>query len=80
MERPYVEYLFDGTKLAKVLQSREGDPTTANGFSDVGTFLLGTAGLTEAWDGYLARARAAPSPEKSISCRSCHSFRPRAGP
>jgi bifunctional UDP-N-acetylglucosamine pyrophosphorylase / glucosamine-1-phosphate N-acetyltransferase len=56
MERPYVEYLFDGTKLVKVLQSREGDLTTTNGFSDVGTFLLGTAGLTEAWDDYLAKA------------------------
>jgi len=55
MERPYVEYLFDGTRLAKVLQSREGDHTTPNGFSDVGTFLLGTAGLTEAWDRYLAQ-------------------------
>jgi len=55
MERPYVEYLFDGTRLAKVLQSREGDHTTPNGFSDVGTFLLGTAGLTESWDRYLAQ-------------------------
>lgn len=56
MERPYVEYLFDGTRLAKVLQTREGDQTTANGFSDVGTFLLGTAGLSEAWTSYLAQA------------------------
>jgi bifunctional UDP-N-acetylglucosamine pyrophosphorylase/glucosamine-1-phosphate N-acetyltransferase len=56
MERPYVEYVFDGTKLAKVLQSREGDQTAPNGFSDVGTFLLGTAGLTEAWTSYLAQA------------------------
>jgi bifunctional UDP-N-acetylglucosamine pyrophosphorylase/glucosamine-1-phosphate N-acetyltransferase len=56
MERPYVEYLFDGTELAKVLQTREGDQTAANGFSDVGTFLLGTAGLTEAWERYLAQS------------------------
>jgi bifunctional UDP-N-acetylglucosamine pyrophosphorylase/glucosamine-1-phosphate N-acetyltransferase len=56
MERPYVEYLFDGPKLARVLQTREGDQTAANGFSDVGTFLLGTAGLTEAWDRYLAQS------------------------
>ena len=56
MERPYVEYLFDGTGLTKVLQSREGDHTTSNGYSDVGTFLLGTAGLSEAWDRYLAQA------------------------
>lgn len=54
MEQPYVEYRFEGTRLAKVLQSREGDRTTPGGFSDVGTFLLGTAGLTEAWERYLA--------------------------
>jgi bifunctional N-acetylglucosamine-1-phosphate-uridyltransferase/glucosamine-1-phosphate-acetyltransferase GlmU-like protein len=56
MERPYVEYVFEGTQLVKVLQTREGDQTAANGFSDVGTFLLGTAGLSEAWDRYLAQA------------------------
>jgi len=56
MERPYVEYRFDGNRLAKVLQTREGDQTTANGFSDVGTFLLGTAGLNEAWERYLVDA------------------------
>ena len=57
MEQPYVEYLFDGTKLTKVLQSREGDRTSPNGFSDVGTFALGTAGLTELWDRYLAKGQ-----------------------
>jgi bifunctional UDP-N-acetylglucosamine pyrophosphorylase / glucosamine-1-phosphate N-acetyltransferase len=57
MAQPYVEYLFEGTKLAKVLQSREGDRTEAGGFSDVGTFLLGTAGLAEVWDRYLAQAQ-----------------------
>jgi bifunctional UDP-N-acetylglucosamine pyrophosphorylase / glucosamine-1-phosphate N-acetyltransferase len=56
MARPYVEYLFEGTKLTKVLQTREGDETTPNGFSDVGTFLLATNGLAAAWDGYLAQA------------------------
>ena len=55
MEQPYVEYIFEGAMLAKVLQSREGDHTLTGGFSDVGTFLLGTAGLTEAWDRYLAQ-------------------------
>ena len=54
MEQPYVEYLFEGTRLLNVLQSREGDRTTPGGFSDVGTFLLGTAGLAEIWDDYLA--------------------------
>lgn len=57
MEQPYVEYLFEGTKLTAVLQSREGDSTSPNGFSDVGTFLLGTAALTEIWERYLAQAR-----------------------
>jgi bifunctional UDP-N-acetylglucosamine pyrophosphorylase/glucosamine-1-phosphate N-acetyltransferase len=56
MARPYVEYVFDGGRLAKVLQTREGDTTTPNGFSDVGTFLLGTDGLKTAWKDYLAQA------------------------
>ena len=56
MSTPYVEYVFDGERLAKVLQSREGDATTPNGFSDVGTFLLGTDGLAAAWDAYLSAA------------------------
>ena len=56
MAIPYVEYVFEGPGLAKVLQSREGDPTTPNGFSDVGTFLLGTHALAAAWDGYLMSA------------------------
>jgi len=56
MEQPYVEYIFEGATLAKVLQSREGDHTRPGGFSDVGTFLLGTAGLTQAWGRYLAGA------------------------
>ena len=41
MAEPYVEYVFDGPRLTRVLQTREGDRTTPNGFSDVGTFLLG---------------------------------------
>ncbi len=56
MAVPYVEYIFDGLKLTKVLQTREGDATTPNGYSDVGTFLLSTAGLKAAWDDYLAQA------------------------
>jgi bifunctional UDP-N-acetylglucosamine pyrophosphorylase/glucosamine-1-phosphate N-acetyltransferase len=57
MAEPYVEYLFEDRKLIKVLQTREGDQTTRNGFSDVGTFLLTTAGLIPAWDSYLAQAK-----------------------
>jgi bifunctional UDP-N-acetylglucosamine pyrophosphorylase/glucosamine-1-phosphate N-acetyltransferase len=54
MARPYVEYIFDGPRLIKVLQSREGDATSQDGFSDVGTFLLTTGGLKAAWEDYLA--------------------------
>jgi bifunctional UDP-N-acetylglucosamine pyrophosphorylase/glucosamine-1-phosphate N-acetyltransferase len=56
MAIPYVEYVFDGPRLTKVLQTREGDATTPNGYSDVGTFLLGTAGLKAQWEAYLAKA------------------------
>jgi bifunctional UDP-N-acetylglucosamine pyrophosphorylase/glucosamine-1-phosphate N-acetyltransferase len=56
MTVPYVEYVFDGPRLTKVLQTREGDATTPNGYSDVGTFLLGTSGLKSAWDTFLAQA------------------------
>jgi bifunctional UDP-N-acetylglucosamine pyrophosphorylase/glucosamine-1-phosphate N-acetyltransferase len=56
MAAPYVEYVFDGPRLTRVLQTREGNTTTANGFSDVGTFLLGTEGLKIAWDAYLKSA------------------------
>lgn len=55
MAKPYVEYLFEGNELSRVLQTREGDKTAPNGFSDVGTFLLATDGLAAAWDGYLAQ-------------------------
>lgn len=56
MPDPYVEYVFDSARLTTVLQSREGDKTNPNGFSDVGTFLLGTRGLTAAWNDYLSEA------------------------
>jgi bifunctional UDP-N-acetylglucosamine pyrophosphorylase/glucosamine-1-phosphate N-acetyltransferase len=56
MTTPYVEYVFEGPRLAQVLQTREGDTTTPNGFSDVGTFLLSTEGLKSAWNAYLAAA------------------------
>jgi len=45
MANPYVEYVFEGSNLTKILMTREGDVTAPNGLSDVGTFLLGTAGL-----------------------------------
>jgi bifunctional UDP-N-acetylglucosamine pyrophosphorylase/glucosamine-1-phosphate N-acetyltransferase len=52
--QPYVEHVFQGGHLAAVRQSREGDATTPYGCNDVGTFLLNTAGLKAAWDGFLA--------------------------
>jgi bifunctional UDP-N-acetylglucosamine pyrophosphorylase/glucosamine-1-phosphate N-acetyltransferase len=54
MAVPYVEYVFDGPRLNDVLLTREGDITTPNGFSDVGTFLLGTQGLKPAWEDFVA--------------------------
>ncbi len=56
MAAPYVEYVFDGPRLTRVLQTREGDVTTPGGFSDVGTFLLSTQGLDCAWKDYLDSA------------------------
>lgn len=56
MTAPYVEYVFEGGVLSGVLQTREGDNTTVNGFSDVGTFLLRTEGLKAAWEKYLVTA------------------------
>ena len=37
-----------------MLQTREGDITTPDGLSDVGTFLLTTGGMKAAWEQYLA--------------------------
>jgi hypothetical protein len=55
MAAPYVEYVFEDRRLTKVLLTREGDTTTPNGFSDVGTFLLGTPSLKAEWDDFLSR-------------------------
>lgn len=56
MTAPYVEYNFEGDRLTRVLQTREGDTTTPNGYSDVGTFLLTTDGLEQRWQDYLTNA------------------------
>jgi bifunctional N-acetylglucosamine-1-phosphate-uridyltransferase/glucosamine-1-phosphate-acetyltransferase GlmU-like protein len=56
MTVPYVEYVFENEKLVRVLQTREGDRTAPNGYSDVGTFLLTTQGLERRWQDYLAGA------------------------
>lgn len=56
MAVPYVEYVFEHERLTRVLQTREGDPTSPNGYSDVGTFLLTTKGLERQWQAYLDAA------------------------
>jgi bifunctional UDP-N-acetylglucosamine pyrophosphorylase / glucosamine-1-phosphate N-acetyltransferase len=62
MERPYVEYVFDGAdRLIEVRQSREGDVCQPDGFSDVGVFLLsGGEALIQEWNKY-QRGRATGS-------------------
>lgn len=55
LAEPYVEFVFSGAgKLTKIKQSREGDICTPNGWGDLGTFLLTTDGLEQAWQEFLA--------------------------
>ena len=63
MARPYVEYVFNDEDggLVRVLQSREGDACRPGGWGDVGTFLLSTDGLQDAWQEYLRSAPAGAS-------------------
>lgn len=57
LDEPYVEYRFDANgHLTGLLQSREGDLCAPGGYGDVGTFVLSTSGLPEAWRDYLIRA------------------------
>ncbi|HEY8090224.1 MAG TPA: NTP transferase domain-containing protein [Polyangiaceae bacterium] len=49
---PYVDYVFQGDRLERVLQSREGDGCRAEGLADVGVFGLGVQGLLDAWTRY----------------------------
>jgi HAD superfamily hydrolase (TIGR01509 family) len=54
---PYVQYDFDqGGRVTRVRQTREGDSTDAEGWSDVGLFCLSTEGLEPLWREYLASA------------------------
>ena len=55
MQVPYVEYVIEGPRLLKVLQTREGDATTPNGISDVGVFLLTTKALRQFWEQYVEK-------------------------
>ena len=55
LKNPYVEYVFDSVgRLVAVRQSREGDVCSTRGWGDVGTFLLSTLGLEEAWREHLS--------------------------
>lgn len=55
---PYVEYRFDdGGRLSSILQGREGDRCAPGALGDVGTFVLSTDGLADAWQAFLMQAR-----------------------
>ncbi len=55
LSEPYVEYRFDAEgRLDRILQRREGDIPKAGGLGDVGTFVLSTRGLADAWRASLA--------------------------
>jgi bifunctional UDP-N-acetylglucosamine pyrophosphorylase/glucosamine-1-phosphate N-acetyltransferase len=57
LPEPYVEYLFaENDRLAAVRQAREGDVCAANGYGDLGTFVLSVPELHSAWTRYLATA------------------------
>ena len=56
MDQPYVEYVFDADdRLTEVLQTREGAVCSPGGLGDVGTFLLTSRGLEQAWAEFAAR-------------------------
>ena len=55
--QPYVEYVWQGEKLERVLQSREGDVCSPNGLGDIGTFALSVDGLLEQWRAYRAEVQ-----------------------
>jgi len=57
VRRPYVQYDLDGGRLVRVRESREGDTLDDEGWGDVGTFLLSTAGLAEAWGRFAGKGR-----------------------
>jgi bifunctional UDP-N-acetylglucosamine pyrophosphorylase/glucosamine-1-phosphate N-acetyltransferase len=56
MDKPYVQYDFDGARLVHIRQTREGDTTDAQGDSDIGLFALSSRGLYECWLEFLGKA------------------------
>jgi bifunctional UDP-N-acetylglucosamine pyrophosphorylase/glucosamine-1-phosphate N-acetyltransferase len=64
LEEPYVDYVLDEKGLiTRVLQTREGDRCRRHGMSDVGTFVISTAGLATRWREYGATGRGARTGE-----------------
>lgn len=57
LEQPYVEYRFGENGLSQVLETREADVCAPGGAGDVGTFVLSTEGIEEAWDRFLATGK-----------------------
>ena len=58
LAEPYVEYRFNDERyLTSILQSREGDRCAPGGLGDVGTFVLSTHGLVDAWHAFLSQAQ-----------------------
>jgi bifunctional UDP-N-acetylglucosamine pyrophosphorylase / glucosamine-1-phosphate N-acetyltransferase len=57
MTSPYVEYVFNPkAQLIGVRQTREGDHCDAEGWADVGTFVLSVPELLPEWQRYLNQA------------------------
>lgn len=54
---PYVEYVFKGSLLKKINQSREGELCAPTGLSDVGTFVLSVPDLVDHWERYLIQEK-----------------------
>jgi bifunctional UDP-N-acetylglucosamine pyrophosphorylase / glucosamine-1-phosphate N-acetyltransferase len=57
MKAPYVDYVFsEGQGLINVLQSREGEICREVGYADVGTFVMSTLELNNAWKQFVKGA------------------------
>lgn len=64
LDQPYVDYVLDERGLiTRVLQAREGETCRQQGMTDVGTFLLSTAGLATRWHEYGETGRGARTGE-----------------
>ena len=81
LAEPYVEYRFDlEGRLTDILQSREGDRCQPGGLGDVGTFVLSTTGLSDAWRAFLALSNRGLEPARSTFFPSWHFWTATDGP